>query len=376
MNQEKQVRNSSIELLKVVAIAIIVFSHAMPVPNGFITFQDDFAMPLEMATANVQRLLILLMKYGGQFGNDIFIICSAWFLLDSKRTNISKVIYMIGDCFLISVLFLLIFLGMGYHLSAKEILMQVFPVLTSANWFVTCYIIVYLIHRALNIVIYKLRQKELLATVLLMLVLYSGFNYIFRESLFYNYLIGFICVYFLTGYIKLYVSETSITVRGNVILLLVSSAGNLGIIGITNLLGLSIPLFADKLTHWNAFISPFTLFAAIAVFQLVRTHSFVNRGINYLSSLSLLIYIIHDNRLVINHLLGEVYRYIYHTFGYDYELLWVLLYGSLSLLCAGLLSSLYKGTLQKLVHKLCDCIYNTAYPLAEKILEAIMHGGG
>lgn len=74
-------RNSNIELLKIFAVILIVFSHAMPVKSGDAAWNMD----LSAATNSVQRLIIVFMRYGGQVGNALFLIPSVWFL--SNSTN-------------------------------------------------------------------------------------------------------------------------------------------------------------------------------------------------------------------------------------------------------------------------------------------------
>ena len=100
-------RNSNIELLKIIAMIMIVFSHGMPDGD---TEMIRSAINLGTATTNVQYFVIGLIHNMGQIGNDIFIVCSAWFLLDSNATKVKKIASMIGDCFAISVIMVLFFL--------------------------------------------------------------------------------------------------------------------------------------------------------------------------------------------------------------------------------------------------------------------------
>ena len=130
--QTKHIRNSSIEILKLFAIVMIVFSHALP----------EHRIDLSEATTDIQQLIMVFMKYAGQLGNVIFIVCSAWFLLDSKKASIHKVAHIVCDSFCISVLLLLGFvLWGGVQLSVREIVKRLIPITMNLNWFVGCYII-------------------------------------------------------------------------------------------------------------------------------------------------------------------------------------------------------------------------------------------
>lgn len=132
-------RNSSVELLKIIAVAMIVFSHAIPVSNPDIAGFVD----LNLSTMNIQRLVAVFMKYGGQVGNTIFVVCSAWFLLDSTKVSISKPITMTLDSFVISIFSLVLFLVLGIDVTLKEMIAQFIPLTSGNNWFVSCYIIYY-----------------------------------------------------------------------------------------------------------------------------------------------------------------------------------------------------------------------------------------
>ena len=100
MKEDKE-RNSSIELLKIFGIILIILSHAMPNHNEIIEGYID----VSLATVSVQRLVIVLFQYGGQLGNAIFVICSAWFLLESSKVNVKKIVHIATDAVIISVIF-------------------------------------------------------------------------------------------------------------------------------------------------------------------------------------------------------------------------------------------------------------------------------
>ena len=90
----------------------------------------------------------------------------------------------------------------------------------------------------------------------------------------------------------------------NVMLLFMSICGNIGFIWALNVAGLKIDALSNKLTAFVDPLNPFIIVMGIfAVSVAVDCKTFYNRGVNYLSGLSLLIYIIHENITV-----REVYR--------------------------------------------------------------------
>ena len=92
-------RNTNIEALKLLAILIllIIISHIVQTltdnPNVTKTFW------VWNATEDVTTIILCIIRGFGALGNSIFFICSAYFLLNSKKSNKKKIIYMIIEIF-------------------------------------------------------------------------------------------------------------------------------------------------------------------------------------------------------------------------------------------------------------------------------------
>ena len=85
-------RDSGIELLKVIAILLIVISHVVQTlssENPLIGY-SDYILDLSCATKEMQLVILMIMRHFGALGNSIFFICSTWFLLDSKIVSVKK----------------------------------------------------------------------------------------------------------------------------------------------------------------------------------------------------------------------------------------------------------------------------------------------
>ena len=82
---KQQVRDSGIELLKIIAIIMIVIQHVIQTlgaENLSISYQD-YVLDITHATTNIQHFVLICMRSLGCLGNSIFFVCSAWFLLES-----------------------------------------------------------------------------------------------------------------------------------------------------------------------------------------------------------------------------------------------------------------------------------------------------
>lgn len=104
-------------------------------------------------------------------------------------------------------------------------------------------------------------------------------------------------------------------------------------------------------------MSPFLLLTAVSLFNLFNEKKFINKTVNYLSNLSLLIYIIHENYLLRRYVRPEIWKYIYEKIGYDYVVLIDLAYAIILFMSAILIAYLYKISLQNLIHKISDKLH-------------------
>ena len=353
-------RNSSFELVKVLAVVMIVFSHAMPYEYEVV---HPSAVNLSAATTNVQYFLAGMIHNLGQIGNIIFVISSAWFLLESKRASKEKVFQILLDCFVISVFFLAVFLGAGYPLTGSQILRQLLPTTFENNWFISCYLLFSLVHPYLNKILRgggggggggggvenSLPQREHLRILIFLMVVYAGVQCIIKDSFCYTRIIGFITLYFLTAYVKRYLPHITSRDRAGAILVAVGTLGWFFENFFTNLLGLKIQALSNFVQGWNQVMNPAYIMIALGLVLIAKNHSFYSPPVNYLSGLSLLVYIIHNNWIIYNCVKFDVFQYVMEEYGYKYFLGWVLLNG-LALLILGIAGAiLYRYTLQKLV---------------------------
>jgi peptidoglycan/LPS O-acetylase OafA/YrhL len=109
--ESKKERNSSIELLKIIAMFMIVISHLAQSYGTLHTnlpVAQEYFYDLKIASANINNIIMILLRSLGAIGNDIFFICTAWFLVDSKKSNKKKVIEMLLDVWAINIAILLI----------------------------------------------------------------------------------------------------------------------------------------------------------------------------------------------------------------------------------------------------------------------------
>lgn len=351
-------RNSSIELLKILTLFALCFSHCL-MSTGIM---------FDLSTSNVIIIFGQLMRCFGQLGNIIFVTCSSYFLLESTYVKKEKIIGFIFDAFIISMLFLISFSIVGMDINTKDFIKSFFPITFQNNWFITCYIMLYIIHPYLNKIIKSVDKKELLKINVFFVALYSIIQFLLPTKFYFNNLIGFIEIYFITAYVKLYLKKFKSNIKINSILLFIAIMCNTVLLVLTNYLGLSIELLSNKVLMWNNLANPFYIIIAITLFNIFERYSFNNKTINYLSSCSLLFYMIHENLLFRNYVrpllfLNEQLQFIL----FKCALVAVIIF-----IISMVLSLIYKSTIQKIVYKCSSIILRKLSLVYEKIEEVLL----
>lgn len=363
-------RNSSIELLKLAACIMIVFSHSFP--RGIPSEAAPYLIDPSQATTNNQYFWILVVKYLGQVGNSIFIASSSYFLLRSREVKVHKVFSMIRDSFLISVLFLGAMLLIGYRFPAATMIKQFIPITMNTNWFVGCYILYYLLHPALNVVIASFDQRKHMNICLMIILLYCGINAFLPGRYYYTQLIGFVIIHILVSYMELYLPRFAGSRKQNFCLLLVSLTSLYLQIRATNAIGLRIGVLSDMADWFSNISNPLIIAIGISSFNLARTICFQNRFINYLSGLTMLIYITHANELVMDYLKPDFFAWVYHAHSYGNILFWCFLFGLFLLFSGTLLSVLYHELIAKHLYHLWERMFQSIISLWNRLISFLI----
>lgn len=370
----KKERNSGIELLKIIAIVLIVIFHVvntLKTINPYISY-SDYVIDLSVATTDIWKFILTIFSYLGYLGNSIFFICSAWFLLRSSKYNKRKWFFMLLEIWFISMFILVVMLIIRHgDISGKILLKSILPTTFAPNWYLTCYLLFYPIHPLLNVVIQKLDKQHLFRFSAALFVIYGCFAFIKNDLFFSSTIILWIAIYFVMAYIQLYLKDFADSDKYNFMLLAVGLVGWFGIAFVANYLGLHISFFNDKVLRWATNYNPFLIIIAIALFNLMRKLTFKNRAINYISSLSLLVYIIHENVVLRNYCRTALWNYVYENYGYSHILLWVFIIFFIVFIFALISSIIYDKTIRTFIRKLADTLYSiirNVYLKVEKLL--------
>lgn len=358
--EAKKDRKSGIELVKIIAIFLIIISHVtqtLITGTQFNNLQFNDGYYNVTATTNINVFVLMIFRYLGALGNLIFIISSSYFLSNIEKSNKKKVFSLGLNTIIISLIYLAIFLFANINLSKKEIIKSIFPITFQNNWFITVYLMFIMIVPYLNIVIKKLTQKQLLGLSYTLFILYFVIAFI-KNSYDLNNLIVFVTVYFIVNYFKKYMENFWNDKKRCITLLILGIISLIILQFLTNFIGLKFEFLQNKQLHWVVNNNPILFIIAIALFYLFKQMSFKSHFINTISSLSLYIYLIHENLLFRTYTRVYIWHYIYEKIGYTYIIIEILVYALLLFIISIIISYVYKITLEKIINNLIEKIFN------------------
>lgn len=354
----KKERQSGLELLKILAIILIITAHVMNTistnTNIFANVPEAFCN-LNVTSNNPQKIFLIVLKYFTWAGNYIFMICTAWFLIDSHKTKKNKVLNLILDVFIISIFFLILLSISGIKIEKNLIIKSIFPTIFANNWYITCYIIIYMIHPLLNIIIENIGKRKLLLLDIALIFIYFGLCWIKEDLLFCTGFVIFLTIYFLTAYMKKYMIKFTKNTKQNKLATLVSAILIIVIALLFNTLGNNIEFFHNKLVLCSR-SNPLLLLFSFSLFNIFKEMKFISKPINYISSLSMLIYIIHENLLIKIYIRPLIYVEMFNKFGHHMLVLQVFGFVILIFIASIIASILYKETIQKITKKMSDIL--------------------
>lgn len=160
-------RDSNLELLRIVAM-ILIIAHHYVVNSGISESMN--------APENFLSLKTLFLNFFGMFGRmgtNCFVLISGYFMC-TKSVTLRKFLKLVLEVEFYNVLFFVVFTLSGYQsFSLKAFLTALIPIRFLNNNFVGCYLVLFCLMPFLNILIRNLEKKMHARLVLLLLSVYS-----------------------------------------------------------------------------------------------------------------------------------------------------------------------------------------------------------
>lgn len=278
-------RQSNIELLRIIAISFVVILH-----------YNNEQMGGGLLYANgINKIVLDVLECMSICAVDIFIICSGYFLCNSKKRTLSKPFFLLVELIVMQQLCYVAGVWLnGISFKWSTVITNFLP----QNWFITLYIVLYLISPYINIVFNYLNDKK--NKILLLLI-------VFLFSIYPTCLYAFEC---LTGrdFAGMNTIENAIAPNGysivNFVLLYIigalirklsykkmSKLAYLIIYSLNVIIIFGLSAFLPQIAY--QYYSPFVILCAVSLFLMFREFDFRNRIINFISKSTFTVFLLH-----------------------------------------------------------------------------------
>lgn len=201
-NTNTKKRNPNIEFLRIISMVMIIFLHALGKGNLLVNLSDS---------PSVNGVIAWVLEALSISAVNIFILISGYFLIDGKF-KLKRLIELVCEVLFYSVLSLVICLAagidMGMEINIYFILQTIFPVHMDVFWFITSYLVIYILQPVISAGVKSLSQKHFGLMLIILLIYECIFKTVLPVSLSedeagYNVL-WFLIVFLIGAYFKLY----------------------------------------------------------------------------------------------------------------------------------------------------------------------------
>ncbi len=190
-------RESNIELLRILAMFLIVFHHFSL--HTHFSYEGSY---LELPRFYMQFLLI-----GGKIGVNLFILISGYFMSKAADLKLSKLLKLWLQMVFYAVgIYAVCLLMSGQSVDPNALIRLFFPVTTFQWWFGTAYFLLMLLSPLLNAAINNAPEKPFIRTIVIFILAWCiiprWLNFDVKYELYFNGLLWMMIIYFLGGYIR------------------------------------------------------------------------------------------------------------------------------------------------------------------------------
>lgn len=299
----KQERNSNYELMRIISMLMIVIFHIIVHGQVLNNYQNEGAMLI------TEFILFMTLVHVNSF-----VLISGYFQSNLKFKQ-SKLWSIINQNLFYRILIVSIFLSMDLiSLNKVEILKETAIINMTEYWFIKTYIFLYCLTPFINKFIKTLDKKDYQKLLILLLILFSIIPTVTGGGAFDNNgftLYNFVFLYLIGAYLKKYPLKEMYVFKpmtkrlyqiSMIAIFITTCSLNFMLTNYMNKIG-NVNSILGELNNYierasTAYSNPFVIIQTIAYFEFFGTLNIKNKIINKIASLTLGVYMIHDNGFI------------------------------------------------------------------------------
>lgn len=292
-------RQSNLELLRIIAMLLVMVVHANFFSLGSPSIEELHTFP----QTSITRFFIQSI---GICCVNIFVLISGYFGIRPKFISLVSFLYQILFFF---VLIYAMCIAMGYSSFNLQGLLQCVG-LTSSNWFIKAYLLLFILAPVLNAFV-DMGNQQLHRNILIgFYLMQTIYGCLFAADFFNNgySTLSFIGLYLLARYIRLYTPKFAQLNRLYDALIYLFCAIAITVISI---LGLKIGKNTNLLMF--TYINPLVIVESVALLLYFSKLNFTSRVINWVAASSFAVYLLHANPNILKGFFKETILLVYNS---------------------------------------------------------------
>ncbi len=301
IKDQSVVRQSNIELLRVLAMVLIVMHHYVTHGTTNFVYLDP---PL-----SVQNVFALFLGAFGRPAVGIFVLICGYFSIKSEF-KLPRFVSLVAQVFSYSVVLLLVakfILPGGSAIGRDDVLASIFPTSYGTYWFFTSYAVLLLLSPYINKLLLKLTQQQHKALILLVAVIWCVIPTLIGASFGGSDLVYFVSFYIIAAYFSLYPLKANpsrhFALFGFWVFVIFASIATPSYL--LNYSG----VFRKYIAYFMEYNRLPGAMCAIELFlAMSQSKPFYSKLINGIAATSFGIYLIHDNFLIRSFLWGTLFN--------------------------------------------------------------------
>ena len=280
---EKTKRDSKFEILRILCMLLIIMHH-FACHGGYV---------FNGSVSAFNKSVVDMFIVGGKIGVNVFVLISGYFLVksDFKFSKLFKLLLEV--CFYSTFIYLIFAIFGKISFSFNDFIKIILPTITKQYWFVTCYIILYILSPFLNKMLKNFEKKDYIWLISFLLIIQCVLPKV--TSGFLSNQGWFITLYIIASYFRNCKSKIfdSFTIS------LITFLASLTLIICANV------FFDYNLWGMKQIACVICSVSMFCTFKNIKK-SFSSKFINIISSITFGIYLLHDNNYIRRFLWREV----------------------------------------------------------------------
>lgn len=295
-------RQSNLELLRIVSILLITFMHAAA-RIGF------FGTPTLQHVSGVNAWLGVIINVVGNTGVTCFVLISGYFGVKYTAKRFIHLVYMVT---FYSVLLYFTYQLCDVYRKGDNFMDALLAVPLYHYWFIICYLFLLAVAPYINVFVQQLSKRDFKRLLVVLFIALSLLPTLFSHKN--NAIVSdggkcityFLFIYLLGRYIRFNESYLRLSSKS------LAATLSASLLLTTIIVGVGMLQDGTIINMWTKDFSPLTLLSSVCLFLLFRRLSFQSRTVNYAAKSVLAVY-------VLNSLYGIVDDKLIHLSYYSYS---------------------------------------------------------